>query len=118
MNMKKFARILAVVMAVLMVSLCFVACGNKLSGTYEHTEEAMGITATVKLEFDGDKVKISSEALGISASVDATYEIKDDEITISIDDEDSLLKDLAGTFDFEKGKDYVKIDGTEYKKAD
>ena len=114
--MKKFARILAVVMAVLMVTLCFAACGTKLSGSYTHTEEAFGVTATAKFEFKGDKVTISSEALGLSASVEGTYEIKDDEITITIDDEDSLLKDAAGTFDFEKGKDYIKIDGVEYKK--
>lgn len=105
MNMKKFARILAVVMAVLMVSLCFVACGNKLSGTY--SAEEMGIKTSYT--FDGDKVTM--EALGMS--VEGTYEIKDDKIIITAE---VLGVESTEEYDFEKGKDFIKVDGIKYEK--
>ena len=51
------------------------------------------------------------------------YEIKDDKITIEMSTDgkigaDDLLKVFNGEHDFEKGKDYIKISGVKYEKAD
>ena len=106
MNMKKFARVLAVVMAVLMVTLCLASCGNKLSGTYSIEEEDVKLSYT----FKGDKLTatINGETL-----YEGTSEIKDDKITVTYEVEGEEVSDTA---DFEKGSGYIKIDGVELKK--
>lgn len=103
--MKKFARILAVVMAVLMVSLCFVACGNKLSGTYVGEEEGLEVSYT----FKGDEVTM--EALGIE--IKGTYEIDGDKITIKTE---LLGMENSEELDFKKGFGYIEIDGVKLEK--
>ncbi len=122
--MKKSVRILAVVLALLMVSLVFVACGTTLSGKY--SAEAFGTGTT--LEFSGSKVTMTFKLVGFSGDpIEGTYEIKDDKISIKLTEEDetgvdALIKktveSLIGEQSFEKTDDGIKIGGVEYKKAD
>ena len=102
--MKKSVRILAIAMVAVMLCLTLVSCGKTLSGKYEATVLGSGI----ELEFDGKKVTYTAKVLGAdAASIEGTYEIKDDKITLSFDSEDA--EKLDGTFDFEEGEDYIKI---------
>lgn len=111
--MKKTVRILAVAMALLMVTLVFASCGKTLKGTYS----AEVLSSGVELEFSGKNVTITAKALGAEvASTEATYKIKDDKITITVESDDEELKDLNGTFDFEETDDGIKIGAVEYKK--
>ncbi len=103
---KRSVRILAVAMVAVILCLALVSCGKTLSGKYEATILGSGI----ELEFDGKKVTYTAKVLGAeAASVEGTYEIKDDKITLSFDDEDKDAKIKAGTYDFEEGEDYIKI---------
>ena len=51
-------------------------------------------------------------------AVEGKYSIKDDQITITFEGDDKDAKAFNGTFDFEKGDDYIKIGGVKYTKAD
>ena len=123
--MKKSIRILAVVMALLMVTLVFASCGKTLKGTYkaEIGGSLAGYTATYT--FSGKKVEISKTAtlLGQSktTTLEGTYEIaeKDDgsmEITISLETSDDDIK--SGTYTFEEGDNYIKIGLVKYDKVE
>ena len=116
--MKKSVRILAVVMAALMLCLCLASCGKKLSGTYVYEE-----SDSLKLTFKGNKVTFTISFMGESADIEGTYEIKDDKITFDFtgaDDEDGLLSsmvdEMSEALDFEKGNGYIMIDGEKYVK--
>ena len=112
--MKKSVRILAVVMAVLMVTLVLASCGKTLSGTY--SAEALGTGVT--LEFSGKKVTMTNKVLGtqVGDPVEGTYKIEDNKITITVETEDKDIGALNGTFDFEEGEDYIKIGIIKYTK--
>ncbi len=121
--MKKSVRMMALAMALLMVGMLFVACGNMLSGTYA-TDEVFGSKTTLK--FSGKNVEITMKALGQEIDpIKGTYEIKDDKITIKLlDDEDeglgaavkALLDEFLKEQSFEKDGDTIKIGGTKYTK--
>ncbi len=102
--MKTTVRILAVAMALLMVTLALASCGQ-LSGTY--VVEASGMEATMK--FSGDKVTM--KVAGVE--VEGKYKIKGDEITITYE---VMGQEVSETSSFEKTKKGIKIDGVEYKK--
>ncbi len=121
--MKKSLRIVAALLVALTLCLCLASCGNTLKGTY--TADFAG-TGT-KLVFDGKDVTISYIVAGKElASIDATYEIKDDEITFKFveadGEEKSMLEELAEELEkpvsFEKGDDYIKIADVKYEKED
>jgi len=105
-------KIVALVLVAVMLTMTLASCGG-ISGTYELD----AIVGGVEYEFKGSKVTITPKLLGgYGDPVEATYKIKDDKITITIKgDEDS---EYAGTYDFEKGDDYIKIGAITYKKAD
>ncbi len=119
--MKKSIRIIAVVMVALMLCLSLASCGKKLSGKYSADIFGTGTTMT----FDGSDVKIAITVtfIGEVASLDATYEIKDDKISFDIADEEKVTNDLAKKViksleepvSFEEGEDYIKINGVTYK---
>ncbi len=121
--MKRSVKILALVMAALMICLALTACGKKLSGKYSADVLGTGTTMT----FDGSNVKIAITVtlLGEVASVDAKYEIKDDKISFDIADEEEVSNDLAKRVissleepvSFEEGEDYIKIAGVKYNKV-
>ena len=123
--MKKTIRILAVVMALLMVTLVFASCGKTLKGTYkaEVGGTIAGYTATYT--FSGSKVEIQKTGtlagMSNTTTMTGTYEIteKNDgsmEITITLDSEDDDIK--SGTFTFEEGEDYIKIGLAKYEKVE
>ena len=123
--MKKSIRILAVVLALMMVTVVFASCAKTIKGTYkaEIGGSLAGYTATYT--FSGKKVEISKTAtlLGQSktTTLEGTYEIaeKDDgtmEITITLDSEDDDIK--SGTFTFEEGENYIKIGLVKYDKVE
>ncbi len=116
--MKKSVRIIAIAMALLMVTLALASCGGGLSGTYMRK----GLLANTTMKFSGKNVTITYGDL----EVKGTYTIEDDKITIELEENDddtgleALLKEvvesIAGTQSFEKTDDGIKIGGVEYKK--
>lgn len=124
--MKKSIRIMAVVMALLMVTLVFASCGKTIKGTYKAEIGLGGLAGyTATYEFSGKKVEISKTAtlLGQSTTTnfEGTYEIteKDDgtmEITITLETSDDDIK--SGTYTFEQGEDYIKIGLVQYNKVE
>ena len=123
-DMKKVIRLIALGLVLVMGLGMLASCGKTLSGKY--SADVLG-TGTA-LTFDGKNVKIAITVtlLGEVASVDATYEIKDDKISFDIaDDEDvsnelakQVLKAFEAPMAFEDGGDYIKINGVKYNKAD
>ena len=107
--MKKSIRIMAVVMALLMVTLVFASCGKTIKGTYKAEVGLGGLAGyTATYEFSGKKVEITKTTTlrgsTNTSTMNGTYEIteKDDgtmEITITLDSEDDDIK--SGTFTFE-----------------
>ena len=121
--MKKSIRIMAVVMALLMVTFVFASCGKTLKGTYEAEIDLALLKYTATYEFSGSKVEISKKTTVLGSvntvTFEGTYEIieNDDgsmEITISLESEDDQIK--SGTYTFEEGEDYIKIGGIQYTK--
>lgn len=114
--MKKTVRIMAVVMAVLMVTLALASCGKTLSGKY--SAEVLGTGCT--LEFSGKNVTITYKLLGqqVGEPVEGTYSIEDDKITIEVESDNEEIGKLDGTFDFVENEDSIKIGIFEYKKVD
>ena len=122
--MKKSIRILAVVMALLMVTLVFASCGKTIKGTYEAEVDVVILKYTATYEFSGNKVtatKVTNPLIGDSITVElkGTYEIieNDDgsmDIKLEFETSDDHIK--GGTFDFEEGDDYIKIGLVKYNK--
>ena len=120
--MKKSIKVFAVVLAVVMLCLSLASCdlfGKKLDGKFVADH---GMWGEVTMRFDGDDVKVTYKTLLGQITEEGTYEIKDDEITITILDEDGEVDDDAnfdGTYSFEETKDGdIIIDGVIYEKAE
>ena len=110
-----FVKVVALALAIVTLACVFASCGTRLSGKYEAT--AVGTGAV--LEFKGSKVFITLKLIGMSGdAVEGKYEIKDDKITLTFESDDKDVKAYNGTFDFEKGDDYIKIGVVKYTKAD
>ena len=124
--MKKSIRIMAVVMALLMVTLVFASCGKTIKGTYKAEVGLGGLAGyTATYTFSGSKVEITKTGtlagMSNTTTMTGTYEIteKDDgsmEITITLDSEDDDIK--SGTFTFEEGEDFIKIGLVKYDKVE
>ena len=132
--MKRSVRILAVALALLMVTFVFASCGKTIKGTYE-AEIDGGLLGkyTATYEFSGNKVTVTRKTTNLLQQVETktyngTYEITEDEagnkdITITFTDESSEeAKEYGGTFDFsegeENGKKYIKIGLIKYELED
>ena len=116
--MKKSIKIVALALVAVMLCLTLVACGKKISGTYEAQigGDVLGYTATYK--FSGSKVE-ATKTVSVLGAKEATtfegkYEIKDDEITFTFETSDDDIK--SGTFAFAETEDGIKIGLVEYKK--
>ncbi len=122
--MKKTVRILAVVMAVLMVTLVLASCGKTLKGAYSAEVDVVVLKYTATYEFSGKNVtvtKVVNPLIGDTktSTIEGTYEIiENDDGTMDIKFEfktdDDHIK--SGTFDFEEGEDYIKIGIVKYTK--
>ena len=122
--MKKSIRIMAVVMALLMVTLVFASCGKTIKGTYSAEVDVVALKYTATYEFSGKNVtvtKVVNPLIGDAKTytIEGTYEIienDDDTMDIKFEfkTEDDHIK--SGTFDFEQGEDYIKIGIVKYNK--
>ena len=122
-------KLMCVVLVVVMM-LSLVACGKKLSGTYEAEIDVVLLKYTATYEFSGSKVTAVKKTTVFgtvnTVTLEGTYEIAENddgelEITFTFENEEEA-KDYAGTFSFAKGKEgdtqYIKIGGAKYKKVD
>ena len=122
--MKKSIRILAVVMALMMVTVVFASCAKTIKGTYSAEVDIAVLKYTATYEFSGKNVtvtKVVNPLVGESKTytIEGTYEIienDDDTMDIKFEfkTEDEHIK--SGTFDFEQGEDYIKIGIVKYNK--
>ena len=105
---KNIIKVAALSLVIVMLSVILASCGG-LSGTYE----GIGLEYT----FKGSKVSIQVNALGVNIGdpIEGTYNISGDKITLTFADEEGADK-YSGTFDFEKGDDYIKIGIAKYNK--
>jgi len=120
--MKKTTRIVAALLLIAVLCTSLASCGKKLSGKYSADFLGTGTTLT----FDGKDVKIGITVtfLGEVASLDATYEIKNDKISFDIANDDEVTNETAkqviaaleAPSAFEEGEDYIKIGDTTYRK--
>ena len=114
--MKKFARILALVLVAVM-TLSLVACGgleSKLAGKWEGKVEESGIKASVKFDFDDEKkeVTMTVSVLGIEQDNTVDYEVDGDKLMIDgeeveyeFDGKDKLIiKAEDSSFELERVK--------------
>ncbi len=104
--MKKFKRIVSLLLIIAMLACLLTACATKLNGTYVNEEGLIKQSFTFK---EDNKVEVS--AFGIN--IEGEYEIEDNTITITY----SILN-----IDYDMEKSFVKkgnsifIDGVEYIK--
>lgn len=112
--MKKFTKIMSLVLATLMVAVLFVGCGggaggNSIVGKWEIKEEAEGMSVSMVFEFkaNGDLV-VSSEMNGSElASQKGTYKVDGDQITVTLEGEDPE----TSTFSIDGNKLTIDEDG-------
>ena len=119
--MKKSVKILALVMATLMLCLALASCGKKLSGEYVLDATIAGSGAVTTYAFSGSKVTLTIETKLLGSVTDTVefegkYSIEDDKITFDFDEDDA--DDYNKAFDFEETDNGIKIGILEYKKAD
>ena len=122
--MKKSIRILAVILALMMVTVAFASCAKTIKGTYSAEVDVVVLKYIVTYEFSGKNVtvtKVVNPLLGEAKTytIEGTYEIienDDDTMDIKFEfkTEDEHIK--SGTFDFEQGEDYIKIGIVKYNK--
>ena len=115
--MKKFTKVLALVVVASMLCLILASCGG-LSGKYEGK---VLYVIDVDLTFKGSKITIECGDL----EAEGTYKIDGDKITIELSnaEDDAISASDAliwfnGEHDFEKDGDTIKIDDVKFKKAD
>ena len=116
--MKKTTKIIALALVAVFVCLTFAACGKTISGEYA-AEINIGVASTkTTYKFSGSKVTITNVtgAVGFekTTTFEGKYEIKDDQITFTFEDDDA--SSYNQTVSFEKTDDGIKIGGVEYKK--
>ena len=102
---KSVIRIFSLALLAIMLLGVLTSCVNTLSGTYVDS------TGIVKLTFDGDKVTYSSGIGPLSITLDGTYKIDGDEITLTIDG-----SPINGTLPFAKDGKTITIGGVTYTK--
>ena len=123
-NMKKYLRILALVLVFVMGGIMLVSCAKTISGTYKAEMDLLLKKYEISYTFKGSNVTITQKEKGFTGSSETeefkgTYEIKefDDgsmEITFDIDGGNDTIKD--GTYVFQETEDYIVIGATKYYK--
>ena len=121
--MKKYLRILALVLVFVMGGIMLASCAKTISGTYEAEMQILFTEYTVTYEFKGSNLTVTQrhEVMGSveTDTFEGTYEIveHDDgsmDIIIDIDGGNDTIKD--GTYVFEETEDYIIIGTTKYYK--
>ncbi len=115
--MKKFTKVLALVVVAAMLCLALASCGKTLSGTYTAGGDIGGLAgAKTSYTFSGSKVTVSvtTTLLGSQKTTEyeGKYEIaeaKDGSMTITFTFEDSEAKEYTGTQKFAEDKDAKTI---------
>lgn len=119
--MKKFVKITALVLVIATFACLLASCGG-LSGTYSAEMFGTG----VEMEFKGNKVYYTIKAVGFSSEpIEGKYSIKGDKIKFEfnadkIENETikEAVEEMEAEASFEKGDDYIKIDGVKFTKKD
>ncbi len=111
--MKKFARLLALVLVAVM-TLSLVACGgleSKLAGKWKGTAEESGMKVNVTFEFDDEKKELTMEVslMGITQDETVDYEVDGDKLIIDgeeveyeLDGDNLIIKSEDSSFDLTK----------------
>ena len=107
--MKKAIRLIALSLVLVMGLGMLASCGKTLSGEYKCDDTKI---LDVTLAFDGDTVKATGKLI-VSVSVEGTYKIDGDKITLTFGDDKF---NLSGTHSFEQSGKTIKIDGVSYTK--
>ena len=120
--MKKFVKVIAFVMALVTLTCVLASCGG-LSGKYGATVAGTG----TEYEFKGNKVYITYKILTAKLDpIEGKYSIDGDKIKFEFSTE-GIENGIAKGFieelnkiehSFEKGDDYIKIDGVKYTKVE
>lgn len=115
MDKMKITRILALLLSLVLLLGALAGCAETLSGTYK--AETLGTGASYT--FDGKNVKVDVLVLGtVATTLEGTYEIKDNKITLTFGDTESEeAKTYGGTFDFAETETSIKIGLIEYTKV-
>ena len=117
--MKKTVRIIALALLAVMLCVCLASCGKTLSGEYYWGDKSVSKSYTT-YTFSGNKVTVEAYVLGNKVgndSFEGKYEIKDDEIIITYEDNSGEEKTLTQTLEqLEDGS--IKIGVVTYKKAE
>ena len=125
--MKKVLSFFLASVIVVGMMLSLVSCGNNLSGEYKGEVNVLVASYEVIYKFSGKKVEVSRQVKSVLGNaepvvINGTYEINEDEegkLTISFEyegEEDEVVK--GGTYNFEKGEDYIRIGIAKYTKVD
>ena len=123
--MKKFTKVIAIVLVLATLVCVFASCGKKISGKYTGEINVLVASYKVTYDFSGSKVEVTHTTSNIitgssTTTVEGKYEIKESdngmEITFTFKNEDDVAKNA--TYSFEEGEDYIKINGIKYTKAD
>ncbi len=106
--MKRFAKVMALVLAVAIVAGVLASCGKLLSGTYK-TESVAG--SYVSIKFSGSKFTIETYVLGtLTTTEEGTYKITDNKMEMTyVTKGDGTTSKRTVTESFEQDGDTVKI---------
>ena len=115
--MKRIISTILVCVLLLGCVLTLASCGKRLSGTYAAT--IAGQSVQISFTFKGDKFtgEMSTTVFGVTTTqkLEGTYEIEDDKITLTYEEDGKTI--TTTTSSFEKGKDFIKIDGIQLDKV-
>lgn len=111
-----------ILLCTLLFSCLFVlsACAPKLSGSYQ--ADLVAVKATYAFESNGNLTLTLDPLVGGNISWEGSYEINEDtnEITITLNTDDSGADKYEGTYSFAQGEEndteYIKISGVKYTK--
>jgi hypothetical protein len=119
--MKKFTKVIAVVLVLAALVCVFASCGKKLSGKYSGELNLVVASYKVTYDFKGSNVEVTHTASNFitgskTTTVEGKYEITESdngmEITFTFENEDEVAK--SATYSFEEGEGYIKINGVQY----
>lgn len=103
--MKKFAKLLALVLIVVVMTAALAGCGvaSKLNGKWEGKLEESGLTAEITMEFDkkAGEVEVTVAALGFEESDTADFEVKGKKLIIDDEEVEYKIKGKTLTIEFD-----------------